>query len=77
MQRHVAYRIPVSNLLSARYLLSVSLADENTNRVFDGIQYVMEFHVTDEQGRVGWLELDGEWSHRSARARARDSGAVA
>ena len=74
----VTYRLPAVGFLGASYLLSVSLYDERNNHMYDAIQNVMEFRVTDVRGRVGWLALDGEWSHKQAGAGTLDdSGAVA
>jgi hypothetical protein len=73
----VVYRIPSLSFLSASYLLSVSISDEKLNHMYDAIQHVMEFRVTDDRGRPGWIDIGGEWTHRDATERVDDQGAVA
>jgi ABC-type polysaccharide/polyol phosphate transport system ATPase subunit len=61
----VTYEIPSIPLLSGHYLLSGSLYDGQVNHMYDHLEDVLAFRITDDKGRPGVVELGGTWAHTS------------
>jgi lipopolysaccharide transport system ATP-binding protein len=58
----IGYAIPSLNLLGGHYRLTVAVHSKYGKRVYDQLDQMYEFDVTDETGRVGLFELGGEWT---------------
>jgi lipopolysaccharide transport system ATP-binding protein len=73
----IEYDIPKLNLLGGHYRLTCAVHSKFGKRVYDQLDQVYEFDVTDESGRIGLFDLGGTWSrsehhvdHRSTSAQA-------
>ena len=60
----IDYTIPQLNLLGGHYRLTCAIHSTHGRRVYDQIDQLYEFDVTDETGRIGLFELGGSWSAR-------------
>ena len=58
----VEYEIPKLGLLGAKYLLDASFYDQHLTHAFDHIEPVTSFHVVDDLGRAGLVDLGGHWN---------------
>jgi hypothetical protein len=58
----VDYAIPSLNLLGGHYRLTCAV--HSSHHVYDHLDQMYEFDVTDETGRIGLFELGGSWSER-------------
>jgi ABC-type polysaccharide/polyol phosphate transport system ATPase subunit len=56
------YTLPSLSLLSAGYTLTVAVYDEYLNHAYDHAEDLLSFRVVDETGRLGYVELGGQWS---------------
>jgi len=57
----IAYVIPALNLLGGHYRLTCAVHSKYGKRVYDQLDQMYEFDVTDESGRIGVFEFGGEW----------------
>jgi lipopolysaccharide transport system ATP-binding protein len=58
----IDYTIPKLNLLGGHYRLTCAVHSKYGKRVYDQLDQMYEFDVTDESGRIGLFDLGGEWS---------------
>jgi len=72
----ITYTIPHLGLLGAKYVLTVAVYDGLLNHAYDHLEDVMAFRVVDDKGRLGMVELDGDW-RQSVNGAAPDRGSDA
>jgi lipopolysaccharide transport system ATP-binding protein len=71
----IDYAIPRLSLLAGHYRLTCAVHSKFGKRVYDQLDQMYEFDVTDESGRIGLFDLGGTWSTRNhAREDAPRSG---
>jgi ABC-type polysaccharide/polyol phosphate transport system ATPase subunit len=68
----VRYKIESLPLLAASYLLTVNMSDGHLNNTYDHLENVLHFHVADERGRSGVIDLGGKWEHEQRDPPAND-----
>ncbi len=61
----ILYSISRLSLLAGHYRLTCAVHSKFGKRVYDQLDQMYEFDVTDESGRVGLFELGGSWSTSS------------
>jgi ABC-type polysaccharide/polyol phosphate transport system ATPase subunit len=57
----VSYTIPSLELLAASYKLTAVVYNSYLNHAFDHIEDALSFRVLDDRGRIGMVDLRGEW----------------
>jgi len=57
-------------------VLTVAVYDGLLNHAYDHLEDVMAFRVVDDKGRLGMVELDGDW-RQSVNGAAPDRGSDA
>ena len=60
----VTYTIPSLALLGAHYRLTAVVYDTVLNHAYDHREDITDFRVVDEQGKMGYVDLGGEWGER-------------
>jgi hypothetical protein len=50
------------DLLAASYKLTAVVYNSFLNHAFDHIEDVLTFRVLDDKGRIGMVDLRGEWA---------------
>jgi lipopolysaccharide transport system ATP-binding protein len=58
----IEYEIPRLNLLGGHYRLTCAVHSKYGKHVYDQLDQMYEFDVTDESGRIGLFDLGGGWS---------------
>lgn len=58
----ISYTIPAVDLLAASYKLTAVVYNSFLNHAFDHIEDVLTFRVLDDKGRIGMVDLRGEWA---------------
>jgi lipopolysaccharide transport system ATP-binding protein len=62
----IQYRIGALPLLGASYIATTSLYSEHMNHTYDHLDDGLVFHVSDDLGRAGIVDLGGEWELEGA-----------
>ncbi len=57
----ITYTIPSLELLAASYKLTVAIYNGYLNHALDHIEDAVGFRVLDDKGRIGMVDLRGEW----------------
>jgi ABC-type polysaccharide/polyol phosphate transport system ATPase subunit len=73
----ILYRLPSLELLSASYLVTAAVYDEHLVHAYDHIEDAVSFRAVDDRGRLGMVDLGGEWSQPSDRSGQGEPNAAA